>query len=651
MNAQTVLPQPVGHGGQVFLLEAEAGNARRQFLEEWLQAARDQGARTWYLPCDFDESGPWAGVSHLMEQVFPELHAQAPELVTEHDYELAYVVPPIRRTITVRNPTLTEIVPDHERVRNFPVDRAFRIGHGLINLLDEWHQKTGETAPWVVVCDGIDRAGALVKRFFADLARRRGRRLNLTILVATDPGNGQAVTDLFGQNLCGPATKVSLPADPPESISPAEWTRRALALEEQIGHDQIEWEIHVPRLIRYFRQSDRPDLGLPWVARLFSIYTTRGMYEDALRYGEESMELFERYEPDALIKRWSLVGKMHSCHTGLGRAVEAHPMLEELMAITDDPSLRFRGSYMMGMLYARFLPERDLAKAEEWLDRGMEEIARSGLSEEETAFFQVFNRNGLALVRHRQGRPEEGIKLCSDGYKLLNEKLSGSAHRLHKAVLLFNIAQVYLAIGESDEGIRHLNMSMEMDPNYSEYYNTRGNAYLSLGRLEEAYQDYQQAIRLSPPYHEVLANLGNVCRKLGRTDEAATAYAACVDLQPEDTMAWLGLAEAHEMAGRLEDALDAYSGALVADPSLSAAWGNRAILQYELGRLDESVADLNRAIELAPRTAELRYNRATALKALGRNAEAVQDLESYLGMIGESDERAAVLAEIASLRS
>src|SRR5262249_47600714 len=157
--------------------------------------------------------------------------------------------------------------------------------------------------------------------------------------------------------------------------------------------------------------------------------------------------------------------------------------------------------------------------------------------------------NGLAMIRHFQGRYQEAIELCREGFRELEQHLHEDRHRLHRSVLLYNMAQVYTAVGAYDDALRHYAMTMDMDPNYSEYYNDRGNVYLKLGRLAEAEADYLKAIELSPPYHEVYTNLGQCYRRMGRLDDAVRAYSAALDLSPHLALALAGRGQCHDELG------------------------------------------------------------------------------------------------------
>ncbi|HEX6288555.1 MAG TPA: tetratricopeptide repeat protein [Herpetosiphonaceae bacterium] len=650
MNWQFGMPVVANErGSQVILVEAEPGQARRERLQQWLGEATQQGAMTWLLSCDRDEGGPWAGLGELFGTLLPTLEAQNPALITKHDYELAVVLPAIQRTLKVRNPSLTELSPDAERTRNYAADRAFRIVHGLIDLLDAWY-KLGPGAPCVIACDSLDRGGALARRFFVELMRRRGRQLRLTLLVTASPGQGEQIGEVFSNHLSH-TIRLDLPPDPPSDVSPEEMARRAQELTEQSRKDLIEREILVPRLITCWQQSNQPEKALNPQLYAFTIYATRGFYEDALVYGEAALKLLEQHYPDNLQKRLEIYMKMFNCYAGLNQGLEGLRLAELALSLTDDPEYVFAWCYVMAMLYSRYLPDRDLAKAEAYLDRGLKELARTSLPDHIKFFQTAFNRNGLALVRHFQRRPEDAIELCQSSFDKLQEELGPDEFLLHRSVLLYNIAQVYAQTGPYEEAIAYYTATMKIDPNYSEYYNERGNVYLKMGRLEEAIGDYMQAIELSPPYMEVWTNLGQCYALMGRCEEAIDAYSRAIDLDPHQTLPFVGRAQACEALGHSVAALGDYSAALELNPRQPEVLANRAVLRYESGDVAEALHDVSQALALAPDMADLYQNRAVALADLGRIDEAMRDLRTYLKLRPDAEDRLEVEQRLADLQA
>jgi len=288
--------------------------------------------------------------------------------------------------------------------------------------------------------------------------------------------------------------------------------------------------------------------------------------------------------------------------------------------------------YLTAMLFARYKQPRDLTKGEEYLNRGLAVIEHANIPEGERHFQRVFNRNGLAMIRSFQGRHQEALDLCWQGIEELNEYLGADQHRLHRSILNYNIAQVYVATGRYQDALQYFSTAMQMDPNYSEYYNERGNIYLRLGHLDEALADYLRAIELSPPYFEVFTNLGQCYRRMGRMAEAVEAYSWALDLEPGHVLALLGRANAYEAQGEAENALADYSSALDRDDNLWEAFANRGILHYERGDYEASLRDFNQSIMLRQEEPSLFLNRSIVLTDLRRLDEAIEDLKFALSL-------------------
>lgn len=623
----------LAEAGSVFTVEAEPGAERRSWLAARLREASESSARTWLLDCDFSAGGPWAGIHEFFAGILPEIRAQKPDLIRKHDYELVHVVPELHRELSVRNPTLTDLSSSEERVRNYPADRAYRIVHGLINLLDAWKGPSEE--PWVLACDAYDAAGSIAHTFFRELLRRRGKRLRIVLITAVRPGQS---------------------AEPePAPLATLEERREAILqlqeLQKQVAGNRIEIQIHLPNLIRLSRVAGSPEGVANWQYWGLDIFNTLGFYEDAIRYGESALAFFRERQPAGTDgPRWSIFVKLFMSHVALQQPDRALRLAEEeAIGKTQDPQLLSRLSYLLAMLHARYLPSRDLHKGEDYLDQGMADLARADMSEDEIHFQSVFNRNGLAMIRNFQGRFEEAIELCREGFRTLETHLRQDRHRLHRSVLLFNMAQVYAAVGAYDEAIRHFSLAMEMDPNYSEYYNDRGNVYLKMGLFAEACADYHKAIELSPPYQEVYTNLGQCYRRMERWEDAIRAYSLALDLDPKQALALAGRGQCHDALGRLAAAEADYSASLAIDPNQWELLANRAVVFYSNGDLAASLADLDRAVALNPNNADLYQNRAVALADLGRSAEAARDLETYLRLQPEAEDREEVALRLQSL--
>ncbi len=655
MNSTNRLPSPpLSQGPQILIVEAAPGRARRAHLQQWIDELGAAEANAWLLSCDFADGGSWAGVKDLFGALIPRFRKLAPALMVKHDYELAAILPAQRRSISVRNPSLTDLADKDEKVRNFAIDRAYRIVHGLIDLLEAWHATGAAGSSWTLVCDAYDCGGALLHRFFRELLRRRGHALSVKLVLVIEPGKGDSVAAEFDAAWPIERVRLALTAIPEDVLSTEEAVGRLRELSQRVRGDIAELESCLPELIRLSQQSGQSAETLKWQSLGLGICNHYGFYEDAMIYSRSVLPHLEEISGGSDETRWNLVGNLFNAASLTGDPDEGYRIVEkEAVEKITDPRFKVRICYILAMLYARYLSseKRDLARAERYLQDGLDGLVALDLPPDEKYFQMAFMMNGMALIRHRQGRPVEAVELCRSGLSLLEQHLEPTRHRLHRSVLFYNIAQVYAAIGAFEEAIESFSSAMAMDPNYSEYFNDRGNSLLKLGRYEEAVADYLKAIELSPPYLEVFTNLGQCYRLMNRMAEAVATYSIAIDLDPKDVLPVEGRAQAHDALGQMEEALADYDTILALTPSRDTVLANRAVLCYQLGRLDASIADLDQAISISPDVADFYQNRAVALGDLGRREEAIRDLLTYLKLAPEAEDRAEVEEKLSALRA
>lgn len=645
------------------VIEVAAGPARRRWLEDRvaaMSAGEGDGARSFLVSCDFDMAGPWAGAKELILSVFADIQAQCPHLIDRHSFELTSAAPSLRRRLRVRNQTLTDMASGEEKVRAYPADRALRNAHGLIDLLDSWRSETGLKARWILACDDYDKAGSMSRYFFRELARRRGNQLNLSLLVAVAPGKGKEIGETFASGHPITVTELNLAPQIPVVYGKQEAAIVATELERKIGQDPIEKELHLHELIGLWELAERPDKVLQLRESAVHIYFFAGLYKDALRCGEGLLEMAARYAPEDERLRREIVIRRLNTLISIQDAEACLQLIEtEALKLVDRAPLRWQADlfYLTAMVYARYLKPRNFAKGEEYLNRSLAAIEQAGYPEERYHFQSVFNRNGVAMIRSFQQRAPEAIDLCQNGIARLNAHVGADKHRLHRSVLVYNIGQVYLAIGRYEEAIEYYSAAIAMDPNFSEYYNERGSIFLRMDRFEEARADFYKAIDLSPPYFEVFTNLGQCYRNMERYEEAVEAYSRAIDLVPDQSLALLGRARAHETLGNRAAAIADYTSALSLDATQWEALANRGALYYESGDLELALADFNSAIGISPDQVNLYQNRSIVLNDLRRFDEARRDLEVALLLAPTDDDKlllqhqAATLLEKVSLQS
>jgi len=210
------------------------------------------------------------------------------------------------------------------------------------------------------------------------------------------------------------------------------------------------------------------------------------------------------------------------------------------------------------MAHARQTPSPDFDGAERALDDQLRHLDRAGLPSHVRLLQRAIHRSGLAMIRRLQGRHEEAIALSRATFHELEAGLAPHEHRLHRSVVLRDVALAAAAIGRIDESISAYTAAIGMTPDCAEYYDERGTLYLETSCFDEAARDFLRAIEQSSPYAEVWTKLGRCYAEMRRTEDALDAYARAVDLDPRCEDA---LSAARDVRRRIEVDAAAEDGA------------------------------------------------------------------------------------------
>ena len=124
------------------------------------------------------------------------------------------------------------------------------------------------------------------------------------------------------------------------------------------------------------------------------------------------------------------------------------------------------------------------------------------------------------------------------------------------------------------------------------------NDLLSSGKYDEALQAYDKAIEINPNYVDTWNTKGNVLYCLARYDEALQAYDKAIEINPNNAIYYYNEGGALNKLGKYDEALQAYDKAIDIDPNYADVWNDKANALYGLARYDEALQAYNKSIEL-----------------------------------------------------
>ncbi|MCV2883609.1 tetratricopeptide repeat protein [Aestuariibacter sp. AA17] len=549
----------------------------------------------------FFQGGVWSAATPLIEKVYLDLkYAGETTLLEEHNYALYMVLPEYRDEIQLQYACLTDSAAGQERTRNFPLDRAYRIIHGLVSLIKEWKSSIPADYHLNIVARRFDQSQHLSCNFLLELARRTAE---VDIHVYVDSMPDEAIVLPVNHTTVNLAKRVMLPCDSVELTASAELIdeEQANALNAQINLCDEQFESRFLSLFAYYSSKNNTQELANLALHGVCFYNHYGYYYESGALVAFCTPYFNEIVGDDQTTRWNLVGNMFQGLVTTGKQQEALAIINTYAKpqLTDN-ELQAKMHYLLSMVYLRYLSDQDLTLAEQHIMAAKQHIAKAKneIKDNDHAFLRVFIDNGLAFLRVRQQRKEEALSLCQEGYQFLTEKLGEDKHKLHRSVLLYNSAQVYMMMGRLEDALSFYGKAIEIDPYYSEYYNEVGNIYQRIGKPQEAENYYNQAIKYSAPYPEVYFNKGNNFSNLGMTDEAIACYSQSLELNPYQSETLLLRAELLEEKGDIDAALHDYNAALDIEPDSEIGLVNRASLLFEQGRFHDALTDMVNAAKV-----------------------------------------------------
>jgi tetratricopeptide (TPR) repeat protein len=564
------------------------------------------------LDGDFYRKGAWAGITDLIEMVYESLEEQnAATTIDQHNYELHMVLPKYRDALPLKYACLTDVAVGQERTRNFPLDRAYRIINGLIDLLLEWKQITRPNQNIALLVKNVDKTQHLANKCYTELARRASM-LGIFIYfedheVAIRLKVETSSSDRLSRYLL-PKNLITLGNDKCET----QFSEQELDEAENTKYELDDnWEEKFLRLNQHYLNTGEKLKRAQLLLQATCFYNHFGYYFESGSLVDDVKPYFNEIVGDKQLLRWDYLGNMFQGLITTGRQEEALNLINEYgEPFLEDKELLAKMHYLLAMVYLRYLDNEDIAKAEEHLINASACIrdAKDSIALADFYFLTVFINNGVAFLRVKQQKPEEAIKLCQEGYELLSQKLGAEEHKLHRSVLLYNSAQVYMMLGGLEKSLEFYLEAIKLDPYYSEYYNEMGNIYQRLEMYELANQSYVQALTYSAPYAEAYFNQGLNYFNRDDYDNALACLKRSEEIDPDQADLYLIYGEIYEERGSIEPAIKAYSKTIALDAANITAYLNRAVLFHQQGNSAQAEQDLKQAITIDPNNQDARDN-------------------------------------------
>jgi len=171
------------------------------------------------------------------------------------------------------------------------------------------------------------------------------------------------------------------------------------------------------------------------------------------------------------------------------------------------------------------------------------------------------------------------------------------------------------------------------------HYNL-ASVYLDLGNLEQAEREYQTTISLNPDYFEALLGLGSVHARMGQPDQAIDFFRQSIQKRKSVTgkqdypQARLNLGEILGGVGKIEEAVREFSLAVKYDPSMILGHYNLGLAYLMTGKLAKAERALTTCLALDDRFEPALFKLARVTQAKGEWERSTRQFEKFLSVKG-----------------
>ncbi len=184
--------------------------------------------------------------------------------------------------------------------------------------------------------------------------------------------------------------------------------------------------------------------------------------------------------------------------------------------------------------------------------------------------------------------------------------------------------------GNSEDMIKFLKISLEIEPQYEQAYNNLGIALREKNELENAIKFFEKAIEIKPDYSDAYFNLGIVMYRKNMIERAKFYYKKALEFDPINIKAFNSLAITYESNNEFEKAILCYKKALKINPLSSEIHMNLANSYLKKGKINEAITSYRKSIKISPNNSSAHNNLASALKKKGLFDEAIYEYNNAI---------------------
>jgi protein O-mannosyl-transferase len=189
--------------------------------------------------------------------------------------------------------------------------------------------------------------------------------------------------------------------------------------------------------------------------------------------------------------------------------------------------------------------------------------------------------------------------------------------------------------------------ALKVTKNNSIMHNNLGYELVDKGFVEEGKKHLEEALAIEPDYISAINNLSIALLKQGELDSAIAGFKQVIKSDfayPEEV--YCNLANAYAEKGDTETAVNYFNEAINIKPEYALAINNLGMALKEQGKIDQAIIKWHRVLEIKPDSYNANYNLAMTFAELKESGPAIQYLQEVTRLNSSGPKAYDTLAEV-----
>ena len=155
-----------------------------------------------------------------------------------------------------------------------------------------------------------------------------------------------------------------------------------------------------------------------------------------------------------------------------------------------------------------------------------------------------------------------------------------------------------LQLKKYDEAIKHLDISIKLNPSFAESFGNRGIAYAEKRYYQEAISNYDKAINLNKKFFDAYLNKGIALKNIHKYDDALKYYNFCIKVNPGNPKIYSNLGNLFLKQRKFKEALKVVDKAISLNSKFAEAYAIQGEVNQLLGNYKQAIVDYERALKI-----------------------------------------------------